>query len=242
MSEDDLYNLEYLSLVAKITQEIDNYTGFNDKTLAEFTVFLHEQSKNLAEFKQKVKEIDPSAFPDSVIENIDRLILSLHPKHKKSKNLSNDVQAGQDREDEEDKRKRLFPGLSLPDQEPTKDVFMKEVDDMMAQFEGAAKKRVQVEATIERTSDMERRGRSRSRSPARRHRSRSPDRGRMSHSRRDYGNGGRDRPPLDERPVLYKIYNGRISNVRDFGAFVQLEGIAGRVEGVCASPMAILDD
>ena len=36
---------------------------------------------------------------------------------------------------------------------------------------------------------------------------------------------------MDERPVLYKIYNGRVNGLKEFGAFVQLEGVAGRVEG-----------
>ena len=36
---------------------------------------------------------------------------------------------------------------------------------------------------------------------------------------------------LDERPVLYKIYDGKVSSLKDFGAFVQLEGVAGRFEG-----------
>ncbi|OBZ79639.1 Pre-mRNA-splicing factor ATP-dependent RNA helicase prp22 [Grifola frondosa] len=39
-------------------------------------------------------------------------------------------------------------------------------------------------------------------------------------------------PQLDERPVLFKIYNGRIAGLKEFGAFVQLEGIAGRAEGM----------
>lgn len=45
----------------------------------------------------------------------------------------------------------------------------------------------------------------------------------------------RNSPPRyaqpDDRPVLYKIYDGSVTNVRDFGAFVQLEGIRGRTEG-----------
>jgi ATP-dependent RNA helicase DHX8/PRP22 len=36
---------------------------------------------------------------------------------------------------------------------------------------------------------------------------------------------------MDDKPVLYKIYPGTVTNVRDFGAFVGLEGIRGRVEG-----------
>ena len=40
MADADLYNLEFLSSVAKITQEIDNQTGLNDKTLADLGIDL----------------------------------------------------------------------------------------------------------------------------------------------------------------------------------------------------------
>ena len=38
---------------------------------------------------------------------------------------------------------------------------------------------------------------------------------------------------MDDRPVLYKIYDGMITNVRDFGAFVHMDEIQGRTEGAC---------
>ena len=82
MAQDDLYNLDFLSLVAKITQEIDNHTGLNDQTLAEFVIDLHDKSKTLADFKAQLKEVGAD-FPESFIENMDRLILTLHPKHNK---------------------------------------------------------------------------------------------------------------------------------------------------------------
>ncbi|KAJ1902375.1 DEAH-box ATP-dependent RNA helicase prp22 [Coemansia sp. IMI 209127] len=37
---------------------------------------------------------------------------------------------------------------------------------------------------------------------------------------------------LDETPVQYKIYEGRVTNLKDFGAFVSLDGVKGRVEGM----------
>lgn len=37
---DELQKLEYLSLVSKITSELVNHTGINDKTLGEL-VYLH---------------------------------------------------------------------------------------------------------------------------------------------------------------------------------------------------------
>ena len=50
MSSDDLYQLEFLSLVAKITQELENHVGISDKTLAEFVIDLHDKSTTLADF------------------------------------------------------------------------------------------------------------------------------------------------------------------------------------------------
>ncbi|KAJ2551243.1 DEAH-box ATP-dependent RNA helicase prp22, partial [Coemansia sp. RSA 1933] len=37
---------------------------------------------------------------------------------------------------------------------------------------------------------------------------------------------------LDEAPVQYKIYAGRVTNLKDFGAFISLDGVKGRVEGM----------
>jgi len=46
-----------------------------------------------------------------------------------------------------------------------------------------------------------------------------------------YPSGGRGGSGIDEEPIVNKIYNGKVSSVRDFGAFVQLDGIRGRREG-----------
>lgn len=233
MSDADLYNLEYLSLVARITQEVVNHTGLNDKTVAEFVIALHEQSKTRADFKKKLIEVGAS-FPDSFVDTVDRLILSMHPKHKKRKANPTAESNATAPIDEQDRKRRMFPGLSMKDQEwqpsITKDALMKEVDDMMSQFEGAASKTKKAPPKLSENGGevggVRPRRRSRSRSPGRR--SPSPPRGR-GHDRRDFRRG---RPELDDRPVLYKIYPGRVSGLKEFGAFVQLEGIAGRVEGI----------
>lgn len=227
---DDLYQLELLSLVAKVTQEIVNYTGINDKTLAEFVISLHDESSSCNDFKQKL-ENSGADFPKSFVENLDRLILNMHPKHKKAKSngITNGSQKGSN-VDEGDKKRRMFPGLALPDQDwqPSveKDVFMKEVDDMMAELEGVQKKKAKLDIANEEQVERRQRERSRSRSPRRR--SPSPPRGRREDR---YDSRRRGHAQLDERPVLYKIYTGRVSGLKDFGAFIQLEGIAGRAEG-----------
>ncbi|THH29056.1 hypothetical protein EUX98_g5133 [Antrodiella citrinella] len=111
----------------------------------------------------------------------------MHPKHKKKPTAAKDGDSsGVVVVDETDKKRRLFPGLALKDQEwepiISKDVIMKEVDDMMSHFEGGSK---------------------------------------------------RTRPTSsDDDRLLYKIYSGRVNGLKDFGAFVQLDGVVGRVGGV----------
>jgi len=238
MAQDDLYNLEFLSLVAKITQEIYNHTGLNDKTLSEFVIELHDQSKTLADFKTKLKDVGAD-FPESFVENIDRLVLTLHPKHKKKSSPGEDGEVksgGDDALHEKDKQKRMFPGLALANQEwqpaVSKDVLMKEVDNMMAQFETTAKRS---RTSPRRDASPPSKFRRTSMSPPRR-RSASPPRGRGY----ERGRNGRTRGQLDDRPVLYKIYDGRVQGLKEFGAFVQVEGVAGRVEGVSNSLDPIL--
>jgi len=272
---DDLYSLELLSTVSKITQEILNHTGtssltsslytflqltrgfvgVNDKTLAEFVIALHEESKTLAEFKQKLKDVGAD-FPESFVENMDRLILNMHPKHKKKSNKSSKTKPGKEGPSEiseKDRKARMFPGLALPDQdwEPTqkfdgKDATAIEVDDLMSQLENVGNRRSRARPTagdfmkdgLERSP---KRRRPNSPSPPRypeRRRTPSPPRVRNGYD--DAQRGRRDnassRSRLDEKPVLYKIYNGKVSSIKDFGAFIQLEGIAGRVEGVFFNP------
>ena len=230
---DDLTQLEFLSLVAKITQEVVNHTGINDKTVAEFVIALHDESKTLADFKANLSSVGAD-FPDSFVETVDRLILTMHPKHKKRQPKGDNSNGqkgnghGEGELNEQEKNRRLFPGLALADKSVSsiaeKDAVMKEVDDMMAQFESVSK-------TRPRPSDDQpspkRQKRDRSFSPRRR--SPSP-RGRSND--RNHRRDGRSVTAVDERPVLYKIYTGRVSSVRDFGAFVTLDGVAGRTEGM----------
>lgn len=42
----------------------------------------------------------------------------------------------------------------------------------------------------------------------------------------------RRRPTVDDEPILYKIYDGKVTKTVDFGAFISLEGVKGRREGL----------
>ncbi|KAF5323604.1 hypothetical protein D9611_005574 [Ephemerocybe angulata] len=230
MAKDELYELELLSLVAKVTQEIDNYIGLNDKTIAEFVINLHNESNSdLATFKQKLNDME-AGFPDSFIENVDRLILRLHPKYKKASKKSSKSSSDMpvDALPEEERKRRLFPGLAIQNKDPASavsdDVFLQELGDIVT----GKKRPMDVDPPASKgPMDVDPPSkRRRSRSPSRR-RSVSPPRGRREDRRYGYG-----REQLDEKPILFKIYNGKVSGIKDFGAFVTLEGCMGRVEGM----------
>jgi ATP-dependent RNA helicase DHX8/PRP22 len=221
MANDDLYDLEFLSLVAKISQELVNHLNLDDKVLAEFLINIHETSKgDLSAFKDALRGME-AGFSDSFVENLDRLILSMHPKYKKNrlKKAKNKAKGDEVELDETERRKRMFPGLALKNQDPpaavADDVFLKELGDIV---NGA--KRLSAKED-EPPAKRQRRSRSPRRSP-------SPVRGRRYDSRRERVDDAR---LSDERPVLYKIYSGKVVGLKDFGAFVALDGIAGRVEG-----------
>lgn len=114
------------------------------------------------------------------------------------------------------------------------DNTMKELEDLES-FIKDRKSKVEDDEDYNGSSRRRRRSRSRSRSPndKRRRRSRSRSRERERERERDrYSSSKPSKSSIDEEPVIYKIYEGKVSSIRDFGAFVQLEGIRKRCEGM----------
>lgn len=283
---DDLESLELLSLVSKVTSELQNHLGVSDKNLAEFIIAQHDGCKFLDEFSKKLDTIMPDTFSKSFIESVDRLVLTMHPKHKGNKGSN-----GRAEEVKRAEKESIFKGLTLADSAPFSEndyveaTSFNEIDDTLAMLEGLAPRPIQQMPS--RTS------RKRSRSPEddntlailenlaprgredklRRRRSRTPtsdedlDRGRKSRYNRDderrrgkyddidtnpdeFGrsrNGHRssrrrkdedDRRmhtparEIDDEPVLFKVYDGHITGVKEFGAFVNLHGVKGKVDGL----------
>ncbi|KAJ1553986.1 DEAH-box ATP-dependent RNA helicase prp22 [Cladochytrium tenue] len=262
---DDIGKLEYLALVNKVTSEISNHTGMTDRVLAEFIISLHAKSKDLASFKTKLQKTG-AEFPDSFVENLDRLILTLRPRSaaldaaaKKSKNkkkatagaAASAVEPGADPSswdvdaaalERERQREAIakFPGLALHDDRERirqmEDAELREARTRNPQHAAEGPAGLQdfesLEALIKSGRDeaSRRDGRGRSRSRSRSPRGRDPDRDGGRRADRDSRPGARE--VLDDTPVLYKVYAGRVTNLRDFGAFVQLDGVKGRVEGM----------
>ena len=79
---DLLLNLDLLSLVTKVSTELQNHVGVSDRTLAEFLIAQRVESKSSDEFRKKLDGIGAD-FPPSLVDSLDRLVVSLHPKFKK---------------------------------------------------------------------------------------------------------------------------------------------------------------
>jgi ATP-dependent RNA helicase DHX8/PRP22 len=275
---DDLANLEFLSLVSKVTSEIQNHVGVSDKTLAEFVIDQHATSKGVADFKDQLEAMG-AEFPQSLVESIDRLVLTLHPKYKKGANGKN---ADAVNEDDTNRKTRVFKGLAIPDKEVDYEDADEEpangapqadaLDDTFAMLEGLAGKapgkpkersRKRSMSPYDSDNDTSRSKRHRRKDTSRsRSRSRSPERRQKQHdelvfedefgrtrnvpvkrtdktrSRKKYRDEDLDefrRPPtpeLDDEPELYKVYDGKVTGVKDFGCFVNLLGVKGKVDGL----------
>lgn len=276
---DDLESLELFSLVSRVTAELQNHLGVNDKTLAEFLIDKNKQCDSFDEFKKSLESLGAD-FPASLTESIDRLVSTMHPKSKTpvtNDKANNDLDVFGALE----KKAQVFKGLSVPDKEPewgesynasgTTEPTINAMDDTFAMLEGlSGKVGPRQNGSGSRANERKRsrspnetnfyydrrhsrqdkrryrsRSRSRSSSDGRYHRSRYEDFDDRGYSRNDRYNREakrkryRDedfmRPPkyeLDNEPILYKIYKGKITGVKDFGAFVNLPDVKGKVDGL----------
>ena len=230
---DDLESLELLSLVSKVTSELQNHLGVNEKTLAEFVIAQRVECASFADFKAKLAAVG-AEFPPSLVESIDRLVCAMHPQFKGKQNGSHSADNEKPARSSEQKSK-TFTGLAIPD----KDVEV--MDDTLALLESLEPKRADRDRPRKRSrtpddhrddSRRKRKDRYRSRS---RSRSRSPPRGRRKNGRFDDDDDDFRRPPpreMDDAPELNKIYEGHVTGVKDFGAFVNLHGVKGKVDGL----------
>lgn len=256
----DLESLEQLSLVSKISSELQNHLGIADndarKTLAEFVIAKRLECDTLDDFKKMLPTMGASSLPNSLIESVNRLVCTMHPKMKGKKAQQQDDKPSRSIQEKE----HIFKGLSMPDKDPVAS-GLDEMDDALALLEGLepkatqdrpAKRRKRSRSPEDDGSHRRRKDRYRDRDPYdddySRVRSRKYDddtngdsRGR--HRRRgrfdDYEDEDEDeqfrrRPPqeLDDTPQLYKVYDGHVTGIKDFGAFVNIHGIKGKADGL----------
>ncbi|KAK3688210.1 ATP-dependent RNA helicase DHX8 [Podospora appendiculata] len=235
---DDLESLELLSLVSKVTSELQNHLGVSEKTLAEFVIAQRLECASLSEFREKLAAVGAD-FPPSLVDSVDRLVLAMHPKFKgHQQNGASHQHDGERPGRSTEEKSKVFKGLSIPDKETDA------IDDTLALLESLEPKRAVTDRPSRKRSrtpddhrDEQKRKRkdkyrSRSRSPPR---SISPPRGRRKNGRYDDDDAMFRRPPpreVDDGPILFKIYEGHVTGIKDFGAFVNIHGVRGKVDGL----------
>ena len=222
--------LERIGLISRVCSELDNHLGFSDKTLAEFVVHLSTLHTTAPAFQKALQE-NGAEVPLSFAENLLRVINALSQQAKNR--IEHPKVAVNPPRDERDK---AFSGLRISNTGAVPLV------DLPHESAGSLNTDTSLPSTSRDQRDEgsrdggrhgrdrdhrdhygERRRRSRSRSPMRddrrdrysRHRSRSRSRSPPRKDRRYQASG---------EVELHAIYDGRVSNVMDFGCFVELEG------------------
>ncbi|QDZ17912.1 DEAH-box nuclear pre-mRNA splicing factor [Chloropicon primus] len=199
----DLKKLRYLQLVSKVTSELENNLGMGDKTLSEFVIDVALTCDNFKTFDTKLRE-NGAELPIDFVDKIHRLVRHLHPKFAEERERS--------AQGSEASAAPKMSGLAIPDSKERS----RRIDEELLK-EGRERERNQSSASerqSERASD----------NGYRRHGA-----GENRFSRR----GERLAPREEERPLEEgEVYRGRVTNVIDIGCFVQLEGVAGRRQGL----------
>ncbi|KAK9907427.1 hypothetical protein WJX75_003407 [Coccomyxa subellipsoidea] len=244
---EQLKELQRLALVNKITTELENHLGISEKTLAEFIVELSKDKTSVKQFGQALVE-NGAEMPGSLVETLWNIIQRLKPGGKAQNGKPAATGTGE-----------KFSALALPD---TRERAKQLEEEIIAEGRAKAHKEAepsngraperedQHRRDDEHKHDSSRRRRERSESPdwdrhrddrkrrQRHSRSRSPDRHRDRRRRSPDERKSRNLPPPPPRPSMpekaeqYGVYRGRVTNVMDFGCFVEVQGIQQRCEGL----------
>ncbi|KAG5513861.1 hypothetical protein PMAC_000483 [Pneumocystis sp. 'macacae'] len=220
---DELQKLEKLNLISIIARELINHVGIDDNDLVEFIIHLHSISSSLDDFKTKLEEAGAD-FTSSFVENIDRLILLMRPKSikKEENSISNE---NHNSINDSDMKSQIFKGLSIPD----KEIDWYQIPELYSN-ENKKKKH---------TSINKKRLLSENKDPTIKSFNENEDSiHEDDYQNRKYKKVNKDTSTknnyqkFNEKPELYKIYNGKVSGIKDFGIFVTLDGLHKKVDGL----------
>ncbi|KAF4461739.1 ATP-dependent RNA helicase DHX8 [Fusarium albosuccineum] len=253
---DSLFELEVIGLLNKVASELQNHLGVSDKALAEFIIAQRLEADTFDSFKMRLTEIGGETFPLSLIQSIDRLVRMIHPSMKARATDESDQPKNQHFVEE---TAHVFSGLALPDKALSPDPIDKALHALEA-LEPKIRQEIPQRRNDDHHRSRSRSPVCHTR-PRRGSRSDSPDHERWHNKRRDrdeyrvpemrrqprsrrdhYKNYDREQesskrahrpsPETDDFPVLYKLYDGHVTGVKDFGAFVNLHNVRDKVDGL----------
>jgi ATP-dependent RNA helicase DHX8/PRP22 len=240
---DEFSKLELLGLVEKVATELKNYIGVYDNTLAEFVIAQRLESDSFESFQQDLTKTGGDAFPLSLVQSIDRFVRMIHPSMKAKADTTHDEPSKQHVNKEKD---QVLSSLTLPNDAPTQD-SLGDVMDLLEALEPShrndrprtRKRRRSPSRSRSREPPTERRSRRRQggeidNNTRQTHRQpqRQPDEHKYDGKRETSRRHCQTPPALDATPILNKIYDGYVTGIKDFGAFVGLHGISGQANGL----------
>lgn len=220
--------LAEISIIHKVQKECENNIGTNEISVAEFLVDLAKESSSGEEFHKKLEEQQamlPKPFILKLFTTIQQMRnISTQPKQSSTQQeRQSKIKSPEHREISNSESSRGYG--SARDSRDAKESRSSR-DSRDDRYDNNRKYSSGRDRYNDRYDDRDRDrdyGRSRERNDYR-DRDRSDYRRESSHRSH--------RVSLDDTPILYKIYDGSVSNIMDFGAFVRLEGVKGRVEGL----------
>ncbi|OMO92552.1 hypothetical protein COLO4_17488 [Corchorus olitorius] len=92
-----LKKLEYLSLLSKVSTELESHLGYSDKVLAEFITDMGRHCETVDEFDAKLKE-NAAVFPDYFVRTLLTVIHAILPPKPKSEKVSKKEPSGDGKE------------------------------------------------------------------------------------------------------------------------------------------------
>ena len=206
---DALEELQRLSLLSKVANELDRHLGLADPTLAEFVVHLAQQANEKAQLRQSLAKAGADV-DESFAHTLFNLVHTMLPNRKESKRSIDQVHTTTD-----EKCSTKFQGLAVPN----------DSDDRLRRLEKEALGGRPDAATVPRSRNTESTASTPNLAP-----------GHGADAARTRAPPPPPAPPsrvnVDERAVIGKVYTGRVANVVDFGCFVQLGSVRGRPDGL----------
>jgi len=237
-----------LSLVSKVTIEIQNHWGIEDKTLAEFVIELGEQANSVDDFETKLQENGAESsrpFCERLFELVQKMGgggrsgSTVGAADSVASKGGPPALTGEKRKPASAKE-HMFPGLCLADRPDREELRIDsrpggelsktaqrlldgEKDDKELAKE--AKEAAMNARKTGGTGAVGRRSRSRSRRRGRFDSDSEDDKRKKAKPTKDF-----DRP----QPVeLFRIYRAKISRVMEYGCFITMDTAEGHKEGLC---------
>ena len=210
--------LTRIGLISRVCSELDNHLGFSDKTLAEFILHLASIHSSAPAFHKALAE-NGAEVPMTFAENLLRIIRTMTaPKKtllntvKQTDSLSNTASKKED-----------FSGLRI------QNTAAVPLDDLPRELTDAELKKYQREKELNSRQNNNNGHPSSSSSSSlqgkrKDRRSRSPSPAAPSRKM--------NRPNNNGEVELYGIYDGKVTNILEFGCFVELQGFVNKKEGL----------